>query len=185
MAFELLARCPINEFQTPSEESGSVTEERLDEFLSFRGQPLAPNTAKIQIPSPAKHPKSIIYTFQYDLESVLWIILWTLLARVVHPPGQKYVPELYVNKLKNAPERYYIVFVRDHLLSVLQDKLHHGLSDLAPIIANFGNRFWSAYVKREQNDQVREHTSYAEIYTEMMVFFLDCIHFSTRQDYPN
>jgi len=116
-----------------------------------------------------------MYTFQYDLESVWWIVLWTLLARVAHWPGQEYAFTIYVNKLENTPERQRIFLKRGHLLSKLKEKLHTELSPFAEVMEDACTDLWRAYIDREKNGHVREPLSYAEIHVTMMGSMVKCM----------
>jgi len=176
MAFELLSGWSIHrEWPEPSGKAGQNKGEGLHRFLTAFKTPRPPVLKEPNHAAPAQHRNAIIYNFQYDLESVWWIILWTLLARIAHAPGQEYAFRIYVNKLENTPERQCIVLIRGHLLSKLRAALHDDLSGFAKIMDEFSTELWSTYVDRERKNQVKEPSSYVAIYTTVMTLLVDCM----------
>ncbi len=153
---------------------GSEIEAAPDSEVESEAQRLAPPTPEVSGDVPPPQGK-IIYTFQYDLESVWWIILWTLLARVAHAPGQNYAPFIFVNRLENTPERQSIFSVQGRLRSQLTSNLHTDLrSRFAGPMDDFCTELRQAYREREQAEEVMEPTSYAKIYNTMMLFLTHC-----------
>ncbi len=171
MAFELLSRSPIHRTEQPQQRSASVGRNgRLQRLLRHEqvGRP-APKVST----APASQ-NGVVYNFQYDLESVWWIILWTFLARVAHVPGQEYALCVYVNRLENTTERQLIILSAGYLTSK-RKKFHKGLRPFVPYMAGLCNDLRRAYTYREEAGQVMDPASYVEIYLIMGGFLADCV----------
>ncbi len=109
-------------------------------------QKLKPVPKVSDVPAPPRD--KIVYNFQYDLESVWWIVLWTFLARVAYAPGQDYAPLVYVNRLENTTERQLIFLTESYLL--LQKKVfRNDLHPFLPPMVNVCNELRRADKKRE------------------------------------
>ncbi len=182
MAYELLSEWLLHRFdgEGPSERADTTTAVH-DFFASFKNpEPPARKVRRAQAPRRGQ----VIYNFQYDLESVWWIILWTLLARVTHAPGQKYALEIYVNRLANSKERQRVFLDRGYLQETLErGVLHDDLRLFGSLMGEFGTKLRTAYVERKE--QVMDPKTYVEIYTFMMMFLRECMWHSMKQRVPD
>ncbi len=187
MAFELLSGLPLH-LEDPEHSSledtdflsGSESESESDHVSEseYKGK------SEAEYPGPLTPEISgnlclrrgeIIYNFQYDLESVWWIVLWTLLVRIAHTPGQNYAPLIFVNRLENTPERQSIFLAQGRLRSQLTEVLHKDLQlRFAGLMDASCTKLRQAYRKREQAEEVMQPASYAKIYTTMMLFLKFC-----------
>lgn len=178
MAFELLSRSPIH--RTEQRRSAPLSQAELMMQL-LTHQKLKPVPKVSDVPAPPRD--KIVYNFQYDLESVWWIVLWTFLARVAYAPGQDYAPCVYINRLENTTERQLIFLTEDYLLS--QKKVfHNDLHPFLPLMADICNELRRAYKKREEDGKVMDPKSYAQIYINMLSFLANCASISSNQRVP-
>ncbi len=179
MAFELLSRWPIH--RTEQQRSAPFSEAELMVQV-FTHQKLGPAPEVSDVPAPPRD--KIVYNFQYDLESVWWIVLWTFLARVAYAPGQDYAPCVYINRLENTTERQLIFLTEDYLLSqkkVFDNDLHPFL----PLMVDFCNELRRTYKKREEDGKVMDPMSYVQTYINMAVFLTYCVSISSNQRVPD
>ncbi|PPQ88974.1 hypothetical protein CVT25_005073 [Psilocybe cyanescens] len=113
----------------------------------------------------------IVHNFQHDLESVWWIILWTITCRVAGNPAQLFGQQIFHNSIRVSPARG-LAFRKP-----IQVKLEQCLGPLAttfPIrMESIRMAMYQAYVAREREGKLREVASFAAIHQSFEEFLED------------
>lgn len=144
MAYELLTGAllfrPMDNPPSSHEDAEAIVTmlEETGEYVQA-GQP--------ELPTGTPYP--VVYNFQHDLESLWWIALWILTARVDHPASQLYAQLIFINGLQCSNERANVFTREDHLAAQLREVLHEKLHSFIGYSADFGKLLWSAYMQRE------------------------------------
>ncbi|KXN86767.1 hypothetical protein AN958_09648 [Leucoagaricus sp. SymC.cos] len=169
MAFELLD----NDWLYRKEADPGAIEERINQSL--------PVTQLLETPWP-----TVVYNFQYDLESVWWIALWCLLVCVNHPPSRDCAPTIYENTINYVPTERRLIFTRDNYLSKkLQKVLFSKFEPLRKHLVNWRDILYSHYLQREAKDEVMIPVSYAKIFELVITIAEDlCKDCSGIEDLP-
>lgn len=110
-------------------EEGSTQYERLKAFKKIGDYESLPSDADLDsIPGS----KSIVrYNFQHDLESIWWIVLYFVMARVPHKPSQNMAKDIFQSNLVASPER--VACLHRVIDEDLEEILHPSLKDTFPM----------------------------------------------------
>jgi hypothetical protein len=81
-----------------------ASESYEDRKLNFNVDELDEDGPETTVTQPAPH-QVVIYNFQHDLESIWWILMWTLTARVSHDPSILFASKIFQNKTSLCRER--------------------------------------------------------------------------------
>jgi hypothetical protein len=118
--------------------------------------------------SKPKAPQ-VIYNFQHDLESVWWILMWTLTARVLHQPSTDFAKTIFKNQTSLWHEREVCIVgeLTGRLSACLEKSLH---SFIAPLE---GARMilLIEYAARAQDGKLFDLGSYRTIHILFVSFF--------------
>ncbi|KXN81779.1 V-type proton ATPase 16 kDa proteolipid subunit 2 [Leucoagaricus sp. SymC.cos] len=124
---------------------------------------------------PLPPASTIIYNFQYDLESVLWIALWFMLDCVECISSQVYATQIFQNGFGSIHNERSVLFTqRGHLVKKLRQHLHSELLNPIGPMEQGREDLLQTYLEREKGDQVRDPASYTEIYCLMLTVMDDC-----------
>jgi hypothetical protein len=115
----------------------------------------------------------VLHNFQQDLESIVWLALYTVTARIAHEPGRAFAKNVFKNK---------VVLYLDHstcLKEKTSDTLHGCLSPDVAGVANVLEYLRQKLLKhyhlrntnRLANGPSDDAESYAEIHNEFFVTF--------------
>jgi hypothetical protein len=83
-------------------------------------------------PKPEKNGPQVIYNFQHDLESVWWILMWTLIARVLYRPSSDFANMIFKNQTSLWHEREMCITqnITKTLTTYLEPSLHPFITPL-------------------------------------------------------
>ncbi|KAF9441705.1 hypothetical protein P691DRAFT_765988 [Macrolepiota fuliginosa MF-IS2] len=123
--------------------------------------------------SAVSDSKKVVCNFQHDLESIFWIALWIILARVNYKSSQAYAKLIYVNEIRATPERINILGPDTYLRDTLPQNLHPSLKYFTPALASLAATLFEAYLARDQENKVLEIDAYASVYPSVVnIFFV-------------
>ncbi|KAH9487289.1 hypothetical protein JR316_0001359 [Psilocybe cubensis] len=104
---------------------------------------------------------SVIYNFQHDLESLWWVLVWSLTARVSHQPSRTWANQVFQHDVVPTPER--IRFLRGLSRITLEDILLPSISFMHLMVDYIRSAMNLAYSQRARDDTLRDTLSYAII----------------------
>ncbi|KAF9451340.1 hypothetical protein P691DRAFT_787340 [Macrolepiota fuliginosa MF-IS2] len=108
---------------------------------------------------PSAASGELIYNFQHDLESLLWIALWIISVRVNYALSQTYVKCIYVSQIRATPERTKIPVSANRLESI-SDRFHLSVRSCVALLGALIPVFTSAYTERNKAGKILD----ADIY---------------------
>lgn len=113
--------------------------------------------------------KFVVHNFQHDLESVWWLLLWNLTARIEHAPSNDWAKEIFHNSLKLSEAREGC-FERGIRLMMAKILIQSAKGFAKPIegVRHFMKK---QYTDRERRAQLRTFSSYVDIHHEFELFF--------------
>ncbi|KAH9487297.1 hypothetical protein JR316_0001367 [Psilocybe cubensis] len=104
---------------------------------------------------------SVIYNFQHDLESLWWVLVWSLTARVSHQPSRTWANEVFQHDVVPTSER--IRFLRASSSITLEDIMLPSISFMHLMVDYIRSAMNIAYSERARDDTLRDTLSYAII----------------------
>ncbi|KAF9441707.1 hypothetical protein P691DRAFT_545909 [Macrolepiota fuliginosa MF-IS2] len=124
----------------------------------------------------------VVCNFQHDLESLFWIALWIVLARVNYELSQAYAKLIYVNEIRATSERSSVFTDAEILNGTLSKKLHPSLESFIPLLATMAGTLFNAYLARDQENKVLEIGAYAPVYPPMLNLFYMLVSLASNAD---
>ncbi|KAF9441706.1 hypothetical protein P691DRAFT_790795 [Macrolepiota fuliginosa MF-IS2] len=121
--------------------------------------------------SAAGDTQNVVCNFQHDLESIFWIALWILLARVNYELSQVYAKLIFVNEIRATSERINILGPHIYLRKMLSQNLHPSLKSFTRVLASLAAALFNAYLTRDQENKVLEIDAYASVYPSVVNIF--------------
>ncbi|KAF8636189.1 hypothetical protein AX17_003677 [Amanita inopinata Kibby_2008] len=109
----------------------------------------------------------IQYNFQHDLESLWWILLWTVTRGIDHEPSRTFASETFCNTLKAPATRVKVFRDSKYLMDRLERFLHLSVQDFIPSLVIALTNLRTAYYIREMNEELYDIGSYSEAYSTM------------------
>ncbi|KAH9487304.1 hypothetical protein JR316_0001374 [Psilocybe cubensis] len=103
--------------------------------------------------------KPVIYNFQHDLESLWWVLVWSLTARVSHQPSRTWANQVFQHDVVPTPER--VRFLRALSRITLEDIMLPSISFLHVLVELIRSVMNIAYSELERGDTFRDTLSYA------------------------
>ncbi|PPQ88968.1 hypothetical protein CVT25_005067 [Psilocybe cyanescens] len=113
----------------------------------------------------------VIHNFQHDLESVWWIMLWSLTARIQHKLSNNWAKTIFQNTLQLSTPRKRC-FTKS-IWSKLNSILAAPAKKLSKNMDTMRRNLHVAYNNREKEDKLRDFGTYVDIYAEFDQFFAD------------
>ncbi|KAH9487284.1 hypothetical protein JR316_0001354 [Psilocybe cubensis] len=110
---------------------------------------------------------SVVYNFQHDLESLWWVLVWSLTARVDHQPSRTWAKQIFQHN--DVPTSARLNFLRpycedpDENAQDLQRIMLPSISVLRYIVDALREAMNIAYSERERGYMLRDPLSYAII----------------------
>lgn len=111
----------------------------------------------------------VVHNFQHDLESVWWVPLWTLTARVKRKSSNDWAKEVFQNSLTTTRARCNC-FDED-VSKTMSLILTKSLKSFAPHIEDIRQFMRKEYSSREEHGYLRTFRSYVEIHVSFETFF--------------
>jgi hypothetical protein len=127
--------------------------------------------ARAQDHRPDPSRTVVVHNFQYDIESIFWIALYTVTAHIDHGPGRKFAKLIFRNTvvLHLARAKCLEKNISDTLLEVLSPNV----VGIALILEYLREKLLTQYHQRNTNRLVNgpsgDAESYAEIHNEFFV----------------
>ncbi|KAF8191342.1 other/FunK1 protein kinase [Pholiota molesta] len=111
----------------------------------------------------------IIYNFQHDLESVWWILLWTLTSRVPYEPSTDFAKKVFQNRTTMWMERKNCIMydISRPLIACLEPSLR----PFAAPLENARNTMFKYYVVRAKEKKLFDLEWYRKIHQYFAIFF--------------
>ncbi|KAG8948429.1 hypothetical protein FRC04_009799 [Tulasnella sp. 424] len=148
------------------------------------------NTGEAACQGKPKAPSFVLHNFQHDLESIFWIVLWTLLARF--PPTQrstedkrKFKAELYSifqNTSTYPPNRERVLTQEGNLESVLQTWVSGILQPITKELQVIRRVLKQAYIVRRFD--IGDFSSYSWLYHEMRSMLASWVAWLSNMELP-
>jgi hypothetical protein len=125
----------------------------------------SPETSVTQ-PAPEQ---VIIYNFQHDLESIWWILMWTLTARVPHNPSRDFASKIFQNRISLTRERADCITedITERLSACLEKSLLRFVRPLERLRLAMRRE----YVIRAKKNELFVRGSYSNIHAIFVSFF--------------
>ncbi|KAF8176470.1 hypothetical protein BJ912DRAFT_1045964 [Pholiota molesta] len=111
----------------------------------------------------------IIYNFQHDLESVWWILLWTLTSRVPYEPSTDFAKKVFQNRTTMWMERKNCIMY--DISRPLTACLEPSLCPFAAPLENARNTMFKYYVVRAKEKKLFDLEWYRKIHQYFAIFF--------------
>ncbi|KAJ2930982.1 hypothetical protein H1R20_g6111, partial [Candolleomyces eurysporus] len=158
MAHEILSRVYIRVGTVSIEEDGLKAKK---EKKARRQHVVSPPSEKY----PLRH------TFQHDLESVFWIALWIITARIDHAPSIRHANLIFISTENLVPsgerQSAFVMDIRDTLSECLVEPLR----PLAQALEDFRNDLYAAAYQRGHNLAWQDQKSCSLIHAKMAMDF--------------
>ncbi|KAF4623719.1 hypothetical protein D9613_001461 [Agrocybe pediades] len=117
--------------------------------------------------SPMDGP--VVYNYQHDLESVWWLLLWTLVDRIPHWASCVYSQGIFQNSMVPSLKRYQAFTAPiEHDLRM---NLKPSVSDFAAHMEQMRELLFNACILREQKNRLDDRNSYVAIHENMYELF--------------
>ncbi len=194
MAYEILTRQPLH--NPYDNTSFGYVQDHIGKLLAAIGSTLLPSGSPPQS-GPTAMPElstntveattwPVVYNFQHDLESLWWIALWVLLARIAHEASQQYARTIYVNRLGCPQERAHVFVNKGRLVEKLRETMHSSLRGFINLLDEWRVAFLGFYTSRETGDKLGDLQTYSGPYLRAMYSLGACYATALRmQDHPS
>ncbi|KAF9556343.1 hypothetical protein CPC08DRAFT_820547 [Agrocybe pediades] len=117
--------------------------------------------------SPMDGP--VVYNYQHDLESVWWLLLWTLVDRIPNWASYVYSQGIFQNSMVPSVERY-TAFTAS-IAHNLRMNLKPSVSDFAAHMEQMRELLFNACILREQKNRLDDRNSYVAIHENIYELF--------------
>jgi len=112
----------------------------------------------------------VVHNFQHDLESVWWILLWTITCRIAHPPSQAYAKTIFDNSMRSSLQRYDAL--AEPLTRTLRTVLKESLSEFSVYMESMRKYLLKQYRRRYGIEKLNNPRSYTRIHHLFRGFFM-------------
>ncbi|PPQ85559.1 hypothetical protein CVT25_006729 [Psilocybe cyanescens] len=162
MASEILAKTPLYH-------PGTTAPQRAASPNMFKPKPTIEQT-EANITGPPMAP--VVHNFLHDLESLWWLILWTLTSRIQDPKCKNWLALVFQNitDLSSKRRRCFEYPIENKLSRFLPE----ALAPFAHPLDLLRDEMFQSYLKRELAGDVRNVDSYATIHRQVG-WFLDAV----------
>ncbi|TFK28321.1 hypothetical protein FA15DRAFT_691960 [Coprinopsis marcescibilis] len=107
----------------------------------------------------------IKHSFQHDLESIWWIVLWLITMRVDHAISRDYAKDIFQNVLVPSQDRH--TALKRNISTPLSRILHQDLSNFVQPMESIRKFFISIYKKRVRVGEQMDKSSYGIAHAHM------------------
>lgn len=115
----------------------------------------------------------VVPNFQHDLESIWWLTVYTVTARVAHKPSVEFAGKIFEHTIELGHHR--AVFLEKNNLKSFAKRLHPDIDTIAGYLEFLRKKLFSQYEvrneKRLKGDTAEDMESYAYIHSEFSLTF--------------
>lgn len=126
-----------------------------------------PSAEREQPPETAM-PTPFMYRFIHDLESLWWIVLWILTARVDHPESNEWAANVYAYVLSPTNTRRDVFETDGELASALERVLHPKLGSCIYKLEYLRTALLGAYLSEDLFNNKHDPKAYIKVYKSVM-----------------
>ncbi|KAF8636246.1 hypothetical protein AX17_003731 [Amanita inopinata Kibby_2008] len=109
----------------------------------------------------------IRHNFQHDLESLWWVLLWTVTQGINHEPSRTFASEIFRNEAEPPPARADVFLDSRYLMMRLDESLHPGVQEFSIPFVTAIISLREGYRTREMEEKLDDIGSYSNAYRKM------------------
>jgi hypothetical protein len=121
-----------------------------------------------------EHTVAVIPNFQHDLESIWWLTIYTVTARVDHPPSNEFAREISQHTTELGHHRA-VFLEKDILQQSFAKRLHPDIASIAGTLELLRRWLLDQYERRNEarrlGNTAKDLESYADIHNEFYFIF--------------